>query len=255
VSAARRTRDDAKRETRDALIRAGLAEFVGRGLDAPSLDAICARAGYTRGAFYVHFRGRDDFVVAVMESVLGRFLDAIIAAGEGGDDLAQTVDRFAQALVQGNPLTGASGSMRTHHLLDVCARSDAIRTRFLAMLAEAADRVARAAAAGQRAATVRSDVPARAIGALLVALAMGVVQMFELGVALEVGDVRETALALLSPATGAGRARVARTDATGTAHAGGQARDRAAVTPRAARKQRATARAARAARRARRPRA
>ncbi|HKA30465.1 MAG TPA: TetR/AcrR family transcriptional regulator, partial [Candidatus Binatia bacterium] len=74
-------RELAKQETRDALIAAGLEAFAEHGLDVPSLDAICSRAGFTRGAFYVHFKDRDDFVVAVMEHVLGGFLDAVIATG------------------------------------------------------------------------------------------------------------------------------------------------------------------------------
>src|SRR5215813_11962618 len=88
----------AKQETRDALIAAGLAAFAEHGLDVPSLDAICARAGFTRGAFYVHFKDRDDFVVAVMEHVLGGFLDAVIATGDDAHDLEHTVERFAEAI-------------------------------------------------------------------------------------------------------------------------------------------------------------
>src|SRR5262245_31791802 len=83
-----------KRETREALILAGIAELAEKGLDEPSLDAICARAGFTRGAFYVHFEDRDDFIAAVMERVLGGLLDAIIATGSREHDLAQTVTRF-----------------------------------------------------------------------------------------------------------------------------------------------------------------
>ena len=194
-----RSREESKRETRAALIRAGLAEFLEHGLDVPSLDAICARAGYTRGAFYVHFRDRDDFVVAVMESLLGNFLDAVIGAGDGSGSLDETVLRFARALVEGNPLTGASGSMRTHHLIDVCTRSEKIRERFLAMLAEAERRVANAAAAGQRAGSVRTDVSPETIASILVMLAMGVVQAFELGMPLRAESVRESLLLLLAP--------------------------------------------------------
>jgi AcrR family transcriptional regulator len=201
MSISDRSREDAKRETRAALIRAGLAAFAEEGLDAPSLDAICARAGYTRGAFYVHFSDRDDFLVAVMESVLGDFLDAIIADESDGDDLEQTVSRFASALVQGNPVTGAPGSMRTHHLIDVCCRSQAIRERFLAMLGEAQQRVARAVEDSQRAGLVRDDLTPDAIAAMLVTLAMGVVQMFELGVPLEPEQVREAVIRMLSSST------------------------------------------------------
>ena len=68
MSSSARRRALTKRETRAALLDAGLAEFAAHGLDTPSLDAICARAGFTRGAFYVHFKDREDFVVAIITS-------------------------------------------------------------------------------------------------------------------------------------------------------------------------------------------
>src|SRR5688500_7521180 len=80
--ASRGLREQAKAETREALTMAALAEFAEHGLDTPSLDAICARAGYTRGAFYVHFKDRDDLIAAVMEHVTSAFIDAMIATGD-----------------------------------------------------------------------------------------------------------------------------------------------------------------------------
>src|SRR5690349_6561678 len=96
----RRTRDVTKRETREALVDAALAEFAAHGLDAPSLDAICARAGYTRGAFYVHFRDREQLMAAVVERVIGGFLAATIARGEEARELEQTIERFADAVAR-----------------------------------------------------------------------------------------------------------------------------------------------------------
>lgn len=191
------SRDAAKRETRAALIHAGLAEFFEHGLDIPSLDAICARAGFTRGAFYVHFRDRDDFVVAVMDSVLGAFLDTIIAADSEGDDLEETVARFASALTQGNALIGEKGSMRSHQLLDACTRSKTIRGRFIETLGEAVQRVERAAVDARKANAVRTDVASRPVAAILVALALGLVQMVELGMTLDLDQIHLTVLQLL----------------------------------------------------------
>ena len=96
------TRAETKAETRQRLLEAGLAEFVEHGLDAPSLDAICARAGYTRGAFYVHFKDRDDFHVTVTEWLIGQFLSLIVTTDEGSDDLQQSVMRYASSLTDGS---------------------------------------------------------------------------------------------------------------------------------------------------------
>src|SRR4051794_39894770 len=117
-------RETAKQETREALVAAGLAEFAERGLDVPSLDAICARAGFTRGAFYVHFRDREDFLESVMEKVFGAFLDAVIATDDSPNELEKTVVRFADAVATvtmadrgDKPL---AMSINLHRVLDAC---------------------------------------------------------------------------------------------------------------------------------------
>jgi AcrR family transcriptional regulator len=192
---ARPEREAAKAETREALLRAGIEEIAARGLDAPSLDAICARAGYTRGAFYVHFRDREDFLVAVMERFLGGLYDAVIATGDERRDLEETVRRFAGLLAlrpeQGVPL---------HRLLEMSTRAPAFRARLAERLREAALRVAKAAREGQAAAAVRRDADAEGIGEVLVALALGALAGAEAGLALDLPRAREAVLQLLRPA-------------------------------------------------------
>ena len=71
-------RELTKQETREALLRAGMELFAEQGLDVPSLDALCARAGFTRGAFYVHFADREEFIVAVMERIVTQTIPAAV---------------------------------------------------------------------------------------------------------------------------------------------------------------------------------
>jgi AcrR family transcriptional regulator len=204
-----RSREEAKRETREALLLAGIAEFAERGLAEPSLDAICSRAGYTRGAFYVHFRDRDDLISAVMERVLGDFLDAIIATGDQERDLEHTVTRFTDALAaatRGLPHLLLSGlapagqqKLQFHRVLEASARSPQVRERFAALLRGAIDRVAKAAGEGQVAGTVRTDVESELVGAVLVALALGSVNALEIGISFDPGLVREAVISLLRP--------------------------------------------------------
>ncbi len=204
-----RSREEAKRETREALLLAGIAEFSERGLAEPSLDAICSRAGYTRGAFYVHFRDRDDLISAVMEQVLGDFLDAIIATGDQERDLEHTVTRFTDALAaatRGLPHLLLSGlapagqqRLQFHRVLEASARSPEVRERFSTLLRGAIDRVAKAAGEGQVAGTVRTDVESEMVGAVLVALALGSVNALEIGIPFDPGLVREAVISLLRP--------------------------------------------------------
>jgi AcrR family transcriptional regulator len=201
-----RSRDLAKQETRAALLEAGLEEFAARGLESPSLDAICARAGFTRGAFYVHFRDREDFVVAVMERVLGAFLDAVIATGDQAHDLERTIHRFARALEgmdgptrksrRRSPSSLASG-LQVHRLLEACARSTAIRSRVAGLVQQALGRLAQAASAAQSTHTIRRDLPAQEVATMLVMMAIGLLVAGEIGVPLDPRAGRALVLALL----------------------------------------------------------
>ncbi len=168
------TRQAAKDETRDALIVAGALEFSEKGLDAPSLDAICARAGFTRGAFYVHFKDRDDLLVAIVDRVLTGVQDAIILDDDKPMDLEQTVARYVSAVAAGTPGIGGTAQWRFHHTLAACARLPLLRERYVGLQRQAVERVARAARAGQRAKRVRADVPAQTLAEILVILTLGI---------------------------------------------------------------------------------
>jgi TetR/AcrR family transcriptional repressor of nem operon len=201
-----RSRHVTKQETREALVAAGLAEFAERGLDAPSLDSICARAGFTRGAFYVHFRNRDEFLEAVMDQVFGSLLDALIATGDGAHDVEETIGRFAAAAeaMAGNRKSDGlpALTMDIHRVLDACARSPLLRRRFVALMAEGSSRVADAVAKGQRAGSIRSDIGAGTLGELLAVLAFGVLTAIDTGVPIALGQTRSAVLRLLAPTPG-----------------------------------------------------
>jgi AcrR family transcriptional regulator len=201
----RQPRQVTKQETRDALLAAALAEFGTHGIDAPSLDAICARAGYTRGAFYVHFRDRDELVAAVVARVMGSFLEAIIARGEGARDLEHTIERFADAVT--HTIAGSRGGLALPlpagapfaRIFEAITRTAELRASFRALLERAIGGVADATAHGQRARTVRRDVEPAAVSTLLVLVALGVLVALDAGVALDPATLRRTVVALIRP--------------------------------------------------------
>jgi AcrR family transcriptional regulator len=59
----RPTRDD----TRDKLFEAAARVFEEQGINAASIEAIAAAAGFTRGAFYSNFASKDELIVAMLE--------------------------------------------------------------------------------------------------------------------------------------------------------------------------------------------
>jgi AcrR family transcriptional regulator len=173
-------RDATKQETRDALIRAGAELFAKQGLDAPSLDALCAHAGFTRGAFYVHFKDREELIAAVMESATASFLEAIMAVRGAELDLFGICAAFTAAVSGGT--FDALGAVPLHQFLAACARSEKLRRRYVKLIEATRERLAESVRAAQRAGRARGDVDAFHTAGLLVAIGLGVGTILELKV-------------------------------------------------------------------------
>lgn len=193
-----KSRELSKKETRDALIRAGMSVFEEQGVDLPSLDSICARAGFTRGAFYVHFKDRDDFLAAVLDRVISEFVESVIASGGTADDLAQTIDRFLSTAAAGKlPFSGQQQRLVAHLMSRGVQRADSMRSRFRSMLEGAIALLAHAAKTGQDAGKVRAAVPPEMIAGILVALALGLITLIDAGVRIDTDAMRRAARKLL----------------------------------------------------------
>lgn len=191
----KKSRDDAKRETREALIAAGIAAFSEEGIDGPSLDAICARAGYTRGAFYVHFKDRDEFLAEVMTVVFQNLIEALIATGNAASDLDKTIDAFVGAVRAG--MFPISGGVAFHQFGAACARSPLVRERYVQVLQESVRRVTSTVREGQSVGTVRTDVDPVQVGTLLIGIVVAVVSLLEVEYPVDIEPAAAALRALL----------------------------------------------------------
>lgn len=192
----RRERAEAKRQTRQALLEAGLEEIIEHGLDA-SLDAICARAGYTRGAFYVHFKSREDLLVGITEWVLGGIVETLLAQ-ESHEDLATTVERFLNGLESGTWPLMPRIRIATIRLMDAINRWPVLRQSFDALIVRAMDRLTKTVSEGQQRSLIRRDLDPVRLGQLLTTLAMGTIMLHNVGVPLDLDPRRSVLLQMLA---------------------------------------------------------
>lgn len=204
-------REANKARTREALLVAAERLFAERGLDT-SLDEICAEAGYTRGAFYVHFADRDELLSAVMHRVGDATLDALLGPADGAElDLATIAGRFLDGLADGRYPLSRRGAMRPYQLLDACARSTAVRDRYVELVERSTARVGRALRASQERGALRADVDVDALASLVLALAIGAHTLFDLEARTDLARGALTLFALLAPAAASPKADAAPT--------------------------------------------
>jgi AcrR family transcriptional regulator len=103
-------------ETRSRLLSAALEVLGEQGLARSSVENVCERAGFTRGAFYSNFATMDDVVAALYEAQAEQVIDHVES-------------RLADA-----PLDGDVGAIVAHVLdvLPVDRQWHAVRTEFTA---------------------------------------------------------------------------------------------------------------------------
>lgn len=193
-----RSRDEAKQETREALIRAAAELFKSEGLDA-SLDAVCARAGYTRGAFYVHFRDRDDLISVVMERVGNALLDSLLGKEGDDEDFFTLVQRFLHTVSSGQYPISREGGLRPYQLMDACARSEAVRRQYVSLKQLSVTRLAAALKRGQEKGQIRRDLEPDALAQLMMGIVVGMQTMLDLEMPLDLPRAAQTMLAMLAP--------------------------------------------------------
>jgi AcrR family transcriptional regulator len=66
----RRTRAEAREDTRRRVLEAALAVFSEKGFSAASVEEIAARAGFTRGALYSNFADKEALFLALVDERL-----------------------------------------------------------------------------------------------------------------------------------------------------------------------------------------
>ena len=75
-----------RQQTKDALIDAAAEVFERRGFEGASLEEIAETAGFTRGAIYKNFGGKEELFLAVSERFNERIIEAFREVAPSGPD-------------------------------------------------------------------------------------------------------------------------------------------------------------------------
>src|SRR5438876_10347979 len=69
---------------REALVKAGYAEILEKGIQAVTIDSVVARAGSSKGGALYYFHTKDDLLYGVLEWRLAEMARALDEIAEGG---------------------------------------------------------------------------------------------------------------------------------------------------------------------------
>jgi AcrR family transcriptional regulator len=138
----RLNRAEKKARTREDIVAAARRVFLARGFHAASLDEIADAAGYTKGAVYSNFAGKDDLFLAVLDEryeARTAMYRSLVPRQRSSEATWRAVARFMLQAYEDEPTWWPLVSEFTSHAADdpsLRERLRAARDRFIDAVAE-----------------------------------------------------------------------------------------------------------------------
>lgn len=173
VSSARLTREQSKAQTKARLLSAARKVFARRGFHGASVEEIAAEAGFSTGALYSNFDGKEDLFLALMDHEIDAYSHEISAAVDG---LASIADRARDGARHWMEIVEREPEMLMLFVefWAYAARDAAARERVAASFAKARRGLTELIADGAREFNLRLELPAEHLAVAIDALADGI---------------------------------------------------------------------------------
>lgn len=168
----RLTRDERKAETRERLLAAAGRVFARRGYQAAAVDEVADEAGFSTGALYSNFDGKEDLFLAVLERHISNQvaeLSDAVAERPTVDERARGGAEVWMAFLEREPEL----VMLFMEFWAFAVRNPRVRTRFAARYAEVRAAVSEIIENGARELGVELAIPAEQLATAIDALADG----------------------------------------------------------------------------------
>ncbi|MEX0801166.1 MAG: TetR/AcrR family transcriptional regulator [Dehalococcoidia bacterium] len=161
-----------REETRERLLEAATAVFARSGFDRATVDEIVREAGFSKGAFYVHFESKEDLFWAMLEERIDRQQVAFRQTVDHSRPLSENVRSILSAvfgLVQNDPFwTSLVMEFGAH-----AARNEKVRERLALMYERWRELIRVMLTTGREAGLIRSDIDVEFTATMLIATVEG----------------------------------------------------------------------------------
>jgi AcrR family transcriptional regulator len=87
-------------ERREAIIAAGLEEFVARGFAATRLDDVAKRAGVAKGTIYLHFKDKEALFEELIRTAIVPLVSRLGAPPAMGGSVRDMIEGFARTFIE-----------------------------------------------------------------------------------------------------------------------------------------------------------
>ena len=170
VPATKRRRS--REQTRQRLLEAALTVFAHNGFERATVDEIVREAGFSKGAFYVHFETKDDLFWELLEERVGKQQEMFRAALDPSLGVEENERRILNAVFdmrRTDPLSPAIFLEFTAHAM----RNEKVRLQIAELYARWHSFVVDMLTEGRAAGMVRKDVEVGVLASVLQAVIEG----------------------------------------------------------------------------------
>jgi AcrR family transcriptional regulator len=155
---------------RNQFVRAARDLAAETGFRTLTIDDVCARAGLSKGAFYVHFASKQELLYAMLDQEIAQVNDLLDVLAAGSLSELEKVRAFVRTMVQ-RARDPAEVALRAE-LWSQVGVDERLRERIAETVRARRVRLAGFATTGAQTGEL-VEVPANAFGAVLVALVDG----------------------------------------------------------------------------------
>ncbi len=163
-----------REETRTRLLTSALGVFARNGYERATVDEIVRDAGFSKGAFYVHFKSKDDLFWTMLEERILHHQDAFRLSVNPASSFRQNVRRLLTAifdLESEDPSWPAIVMEFVAH----AGRNSEVRERFATIYKRWREVIVAMLREGQAAGQVRGDIDLAFAASAAIALIEGTI--------------------------------------------------------------------------------
>jgi AcrR family transcriptional regulator len=173
TSAPRMTREQSKANTRERLLRAARTVFARGGFHGASVEEIASEAGYSTGALYSNFDGKEDLFLALMDREIeghAREIEDAVRAQASISDRATGGARQWMTMIEREPEL----LLLFMEFWAYGVRDPSVRPQVAARFAQMRELLTRLIADGTREFELELEIPAEQLAVVIDALADGI---------------------------------------------------------------------------------
>ncbi len=161
-----------REETRQRLVDAALPVFARNGFERATVDEIVREAGYSKGAFYVHFESKEDLFWAMLEERIEAVQETLLGAIDIDVSVAENERRILTAIFSLDQQEAAWPALFMEFAAHA-ARNEKVRVRLAEMYQRWHSFTVEMLRGAREAGKVRADLDIEFMASVLIALIEG----------------------------------------------------------------------------------